>query len=173
MSDPFVGEIRMFGGAYTPRDWGACNGTLLAISGNEALYSLIGDTYGGDARTNFALPDLRGRVPAHYGTGPGLSPYQIGSKFGTENVTLTQDQIPSHTHPVQASLNDATELNPAGAVPAKTEGNFYAPFDQSKEAEFWEQAVANEGMGQSHYNMMPYQAINFIICLLGTYPSRN
>jgi microcystin-dependent protein len=173
MSDPFIGEIRMFGAAFTPRNWAACNGAILDISGNEALFSLIGDTYGGDGRSNFALPDLRGRVPGNFGAGTGLTPYQMGARFGVERVTLTEDEIPPHSHPFQASLNDATEENPAGAVLAKTAGVFYVEYEDSGKAEFWEQAVADTGAGQSHSNMMPFLAINFIICLLGTYPPRS
>ena len=116
MSEPFVGEIRMFAGNFAPRGWAFCDGQLLAVSQNDALFSLLGTIYGGDGRTTFGLPDLRGRVPIHAGSGPGLSPRRLGAKAGAENVTLTVNQLPSHSHRLSGSANLASESRPEGNV---------------------------------------------------------
>ncbi len=114
MSEPFVGEIRMFAGNFAPRGWAFCDGQLLAVSQNDALFSLLATVYGGDGRTTFGLPDLRGRIPIHAGTGPGLSPRRLGAKFGTEEETLTVNQLPSHSHTLQVSTAAATQNSPSG-----------------------------------------------------------
>jgi len=172
MSDPFVGEIRMFGGNFAPRSWAFCNGQLLSISQNETLFSLLGTIYGGDGRTTFGLPDLRGRIPIHMGHAPGLSDRRLGSKGGTERETLTVNQIPSHTHPLEASLNSATERHPEGKVFAQTPGfDMYRTGDPSVDLNT--SAAGNSGGSQSHTNLMPFLCINFIISLLGIYPSRS
>jgi len=172
MSEGFIGEIRMFAGTYAPFKWAFCDGQLLTITQNGALYSLIGTIYGGDGTTNFALPDMRGRLPVQYGDGPGLSDRPIGQRTGTETVTLTLEQMPSHNHPIQASTDDAADQLPGGYVLAKTYDNFYVGTDNVSRY-LNEASVSEEGSNQAHTNMMPYLCINFIICLQGTYPPRH
>ncbi len=171
MADPFLGQIVMFGGNFAPRGWALCDGQLLAISQNSALFSILGTTYGGDGRTTFALPDLRGRVPVHAGTGPGLTPYRLGERGGQEAVTLTTAQIPSHTHSLNASTDPANDTNPSGKLPARAAEDTYVTGTPS--ATLSPQAAANTGGNQSHGNVQPYQAVNYIIALQGTFPSRN
>ncbi len=118
--DPFIGEIIMFGGNFAPRSWAFCDGQLLAISQYNALFSLFGTIYGGDGRTTFGLPDLRGRIPVHQGSGPGLTPRQIGTRSGSEQVTLTPQDLPSHTHAWKASSAGATNRTPAGNGKARS-----------------------------------------------------
>ena len=172
MSEPFVGEIRMFAGNFAPRGWAFCDGQLLAVSQNDALFSLLGTIYGGDGRTTFGLPDLRGRIPVHAGHGPGLSERRLGAKSGAEKVTLTVNQLPSHGHALQASADVANESNPAGRVSAQT-----STFDLYAAAEtpspLAAAAVTAVGDYQSHSNEMPYLCIHFIIALFGIYPSRH
>lgn len=177
MSDPYLGEIRMFAGNFAPRSWGYCSGQLLAISQYTALFSLLGSTYGGDGITTFALPDLRGRLPIHHGLGPGLSFKQMGERLGNEKVSLNINQIPGHSHKLQASTDDATSSNPANDVLAsQSDGDQpYAPTpaDPANLQQMNSQTLSSAGGGQAHPNMMPYLSLSFIICLLGTYPSRN
>ncbi len=175
MSEPFVGEIKIFAGNFAPRGWAFCDGQLLAVSQNDALFSLLGTIYGGDGKTTFALPDLRGRAPVHMGTGPGLSARKIGQKTGAEKVTLTLNQIPGHNHPLQASNNPATNNVPTGEVLANTDTlNFYTNNTSPAVVQALSPAaIANTGGSQSHNNMMPSLAINFIIALFGIYPSRH
>ena len=172
MSDGYVGEIRMFAGNFAPRNWALCDGQLIAVSQNESLFSLLGTIYGGDGRTTFGLPDMRGRVPVHQGTGPGLTDRRIGHKFGQEHVTLTTNNLPAHSHRVTASTETANEASPVGNLLATppTEGIYRAgtPTDAMSS-----QAVSQKGSSQSHDNMMPTATINYIICLYGTYPSRS
>ncbi len=175
MSEPFVGEIKMFGGNFAPRGFAKCDGQLLAISQNQALFSLLGTIYGGDGRTTFALPDLRGRLPIDDGSGPGLTPRSIGNKSGAERVSITASTMPIHEHAVMGTTNPGDSNNPAGKVPAVAPVAAYGdqPPD-SANARFAGTAIANstEG-GQSHNNLMPYQVICFIIALSGIFPSRN
>ncbi|MET1254972.1 phage tail protein [Aliikangiella maris] len=177
MSDPFLGEIRMFGGNFPPRQWAFCNGTLLEIANYNALFSLIGTIYGGDGRSTFALPDMRGRIPLHYGTGPGLTPRLIGSKFGTEQVQLSISEIPSHNHSIQASKSSAQSSNPGQDLPAsQIDGDqpyTSVPTDPARFQTMSSETVSSSGGSQQHYNMMPYQSISFIICINGLYPPRN
>ena len=173
MSEPFVGEIRMFAGNFAPRGWAFCDGQLLAVSQNDALFSLLGTIYGGDGRTTFGLPDLRGRIPIHAGNGPGLSPRQLGSKAGNENVTLTVNQLPPHTHALNGSTAAGTAASPAGAVPsASTTIDLYATADPVASDALASSALANAGGSQPHSNLMPFLCVNFIIALVGIYPSR-
>lgn len=182
MSDPFLGEIIMFGGNFAPRGWALCDGQLLAISSNTALFSIIGTIYGGDGRTTFALPDLRGRAPIHKGNGPGLSSRSQGQSGGGESNTLSQNQLPSHNHQVAvtakckgAAGNANTAVgnvwsNDAG-VSSATYSNAAADADMKADAiDVQEQ---NVGTGQSVNNMQPFLAINYIIALQGVFPSRN
>lgn len=171
MSEPFVGEIRMFAGNFAPRGWAFCDGQLLAVSQNDALFSLLGTIYGGDGRTTFGLPDMRGRIPLHTGTGPGLSQRRLGSKGGGENVTLTTNQLASHTHDFNANKEPAMFEAPAGRVVAQGVGiNFYIQEDQN--TDFASTMIAGTGGSQPHTNLMPTLCINFIIALFGIYPSR-
>ena len=173
--DPFIGQIIMFGGNFAPRGWAFCNGQLLAISSNSALFSILGTTYGGDGRTTFGLPDLRGRSAMHAGNGPGLPSYRLGQKGGQESVTLTTLQIPSHTHAatLHGETAAATKANPTNNMLAGA--NTYAPpvAGDNKTLANDSIIVNNAGGGGAHNNMMPTITLNYIIALLGTYPSRN
>jgi len=172
MSEPFLGEIRMFGSNFAPRSWAFCDGQLLAIGQNQALFSLLGTIYGGDGRTIFALPDLRGRVPVHMGHGPGLSSRPVGHKVGSENVTLTQAQLPSHSHALEASADAATESAPTGHVLASSSTvTMFA--DTAPTVPMASASITAAGGGQGHPNMMPFLCVHFIIALAGIYPSRN
>jgi len=178
MSDQYVGEIRLFGGNYPPKDWAICNGTTLPITDYPELFSLIGATYGGDGRTDFALPDLRGRLPMHYGMGPGLTNRLQGSFFGAENVTLNLDQIPAHSHIFYASSDAALELQINGNVLAETPANdnFYAPESTTNpplEVQLIGNVIGNTGGNGAHSNIMPVLAVNYIIALKGIYPQRS
>ena len=174
MSEPFIGEIRMFAGNFAPNGWAFCDGRLLAIAENVALFSLLGTTYGGDGITTFALPDLRGRIPIHAGSGPGLSPQPLGLQAGTENVTLTVNQIPSHTHPVQCANKGGDQRSPIGALPAIDGAGVTAHYsDQAPDAAMKWPETTNTGGSQSHSNLQPFLCINFIMALFGIYPPRN
>lgn len=178
MTQPYIGEIRLFGGNFAPRNWAMCDGQILAIEGNDDLYSLIGTIYGGDGRTNFALPDLRGRVAVGEGTGPGLTIMYQGHSYGAESVTLDNQSMPYHKHRFQASTDKAEVATPANSVLAKmkeTTTTFYedidnVPVDEVKP--FAAASLHSAGGGRSHDNMMPYLAITYIIALHGIYPSR-
>jgi microcystin-dependent protein len=172
MSEPFIGQIIMFGGNFAPRGWAFCDGALLAIAQNSALFSILGTTYGGDGRTTFGLPDLRGRYAMHEGQGPGLSPRALGSRSGSENTTLTINNLPNHRHRIRASGDAANTSNPDGNRLALSEafsdqaivGTSPALNDDASDA---------VGGGQAFTNMPPYQVVNFIIALQGIFPSRN
>ncbi len=171
MSEPFVGEIRMFAGNFAPRGWAFCDGQLLAVSQNDALFSLYGTIYGGDGRTTFGLPDLRGRIPLHQGTGPGLSPRRLGSKGGEEQVTLTTNQLASHSHDWNANTAPQNASAPQGRVTADaTPIRLYEPQDQN--TDLAAATIANTGGSQPHNNLMPTLCVNFIVALFGIYPSR-
>ena len=174
MSEAFVGEIKMFAGNFAPRGYAFCDGQLLAVSQNDALFSLYGTIYGGDGRTTFGLPDLRGRIPVHEGQGPGLSDRKLGQKTGAENVTLTLNQTPSHNHPLQATTTEADSLELSGRVLAQNPAgdNFYTN-DSSNVVSLMPGTVANAGGSRSHNNMMPTLCIHFIVALVGIYPSRH
>lgn len=172
MSEPFVGEIRMFAGNFAPRGWAFCDGQLLAVSQNDALFSLLGTIYGGDGRTTFGLPDMRGRIPIHAGHGPGLSERRLGAKAGAENVTLTVNQLPSHTHPARASTAVGVEADPGGNVTAaSTAVNLY--FSETADSNMRSDAITQSGGSRSHTNLQPFLCIHFIIALVGIYPSRH
>ena len=178
MSEAFIGEIRMFAGNFAPRSWAFCDGQLLAISQNDALFSLLGTIYGGDGRTTFALPDCRGRVPVHMGTGPGLTNRRLGARGGQENVTLTIAQLPSHNHggELQAVSSDATTADAQGSMFAQSVGgSAYHTGTGRGEGPVAMNAgtLANTGGSQSHSNMAPTLCLNFIVCLFGVYPSRS
>ncbi|MDJ0654917.1 MAG: tail fiber protein [Xanthomonadales bacterium] len=171
MASPFLAEIVMFGGNFNPRQWAFCDGQLLAISQNQALFSLLGTTYGGDGRTTFALPEMRGRVAMHAGSGPGLTPRTLGERSGSETNTLNTNQLPSHSHPLvnNAVDDDANNLNVSGNALAN--GAFYStdtPDTRSLPA-----ATGNTGANQAVNNLQPYTCVNFIIATQGIFPSRN
>lgn len=173
MSDPYVGEIRMFAGNFAPVNWAFCDGQLLPISGNDALFSLIGTTYGGDGQTTFALPDLRGRIPVHQGTYAG-TPFVLGQSGGTEQETLTVNQIPNHTHSIVATSTPASATDPSGNIVA---GSGYRPYaTPSGSPPSLSSLAANTanaaGGSQPHSNMQPYLSISFIISLYGIFPSQ-
>ncbi|MCP4432293.1 MAG: phage tail protein [Gammaproteobacteria bacterium] len=178
MSDPFLGEIIMFGGNFAPRGWALCEGQLLPISQNSALFSILGTTYGGDGRTTFGLPDLRGRVPMGPGNGPGLTSRHLGEKSGVENVTLTQNQMPAHSHTATAHAVSPTgnSNDAAGNLWADDAGTASATYSsEGKNATMSPEAISvqNTGGSRSHTNVQPFLCINFIIALVGVFPSRN
>lgn len=173
MSDQFVGEIRVFGFNFAPKDWAFCNGQLLPIGQNTALFSLLGTFYGGDGRTTFALPNLQGSMAVDMGQGPGLSPRYLGETGGERAVTLTVGELPQHTHAVLASPT-SNEASPAGAVfggAARGHSPAYAAAGTGA-VNMSAGAVAQTGGGQPHDNMSPYLALNFCIALQGVFPPR-
>jgi microcystin-dependent protein len=162
----------MFASNFAPRSWALCDGQLIAISQNDALFSLFGTTYGGDGRTTFGLPDLRGRLPIHQGSGPGLTPRQLGSKAGAETVQLNVNELASHTHPMQVSSELSDSPNPGSNVTARpTSVDLY--IDQAPSWPLNSEAITWVGGVQAHNNVMPFQVINFIVALFGVYPSRS
>ncbi|MCO6457615.1 MAG: phage tail protein [Pirellulaceae bacterium] len=170
MSEPFIGEIRLFAGNFAPRNWAFCDGQLLSIASNTALFSLLGTTYGGNGMTTFALPDLRGRIPVHNGSGPGLTPRPLGQTGGEERVTLNESQIPSHAHSLLGT-SDADNTSPQARLLAEAGEDIYT--DGNANTPLSPQAVANAGGGQSHNNMQPYVGVHFIIALSGIFPPRD
>jgi microcystin-dependent protein len=169
MSTPYLGEIRMFGGNFAPQGWAFCNGQLIAISQNDALFSLVGTTYGGDGVNTFALPNLQGRVPVHMGTDRQGTTWTEGQVAGSENVTLTSQQIPSHSHAVSANAsgglnNPNPNLYGGGVAMFATT----TPTVQMSNA-----TVSNNSGSQPHTNLMPFLAVSFIIALEGIYPTQN
>lgn len=173
MANPFVGEIRFFAGTFAPHNFSFCNGALLTIEQYGALFSLIGTTYGGNGQETFGLPDFRGRLPVHWGTGIGLTTRVMGQAYGSETVTLSLSQLPSHTHRLQASPDAGTSPDPGGNILAAADTLYDEPGTSITLQNFSPQAVRSTGGSQPHSNMMPYMAINFIIALTGIYPSRN
>lgn len=173
MSEPFIAEIRIFAGNYAPRGWAFCNGQLLPVSQNTALFSLIGTTYGGDGRTTTALPDLQGRAPMHPGRGPGLTSRRLGERGGVETVTLSEAEMPNHTHAMQAVLRPAEENDPNNRYYGVTPGNNLYGSATNNLVPLADQAATSAGGSQSHNNLQPFMAINFIIALVGLYPSRS
>lgn len=172
MSEPFVGEIRMFAGNFAPRGWAFCDGQLLAVSQNDALFSLLSTIYGGDGRTTFGLPDLRGRVPIHAGSGPGLTNRRLGSKAGTENETLAVSQLPSHTHELQGTTTNGSQPNPGDHVLATNAVLEPYAANETLDATLASQTITNLGGSRSHTNLQPFLCIHFIVALFGIYPSR-
>ena len=166
----FLGEIRLFGFNFAPRGWALCHGQLLPISQNTALFSLLGTMYGGDGRTTFELPDLRGRVPIGFGQGPGLADHTQGEAGGAEQVTLLAAQLPPHQHTVAAS-STATTKNPTNALPAKTLAR--APYGTTADRTMHPAMASGGGSGAPHDNMQPYLVANWCIALEGIYPARN
>lgn len=165
MAQPYVGEIRMFAGNFAPAGWMFCEGQLLPISENETLFNLIGTTYGGDGQSTFALPDLRGRVPIHQGNG-----FILAETGGAEEITLTAQQIPTHSHPMLATSAAGVEPNPAGKVTGEvTTGDIY--LDDNPSTNMAAAAISTVGGSQPHTNFQPYLCVDFIISLFGIFPS--
>lgn len=177
MSTPYIGEIRMFGFGTrgAPNNWQACDGSLLPISEYDALFALIGTTYGGDGQTTFGVPDLRGRVPIHQGTGPGLSTYVIGQKAGAETVTLTANQMPAHTHPAAATTAAASSATPSDTrLPASVSGDVFYVSDLTGAAssQMSSQTTTVAGGSQAHDNTMPTLTVQYCIAAFGIFPSQ-
>jgi microcystin-dependent protein len=166
VAQPYVGEIRMFAGNFAPAGWLFCEGQLLPISENETLFQLIGTTYGGDGESTFALPDLRGRVPIHQGSG-----FVLAETGGAEEVTLTVDQIPAHSHPLVASSGTGSANTPVGNVLAES-ASLSVYIEDAPSTNLNAAAVGNAGGSQPHTNFEPYLCINFIISLFGIFPSQ-
>lgn len=171
MADPFVAEIRVFPFNFAPKGWAWCDGQLMPISQNTALFSLLGTTYGGDGKSTFALPDLQGRAPMHPGQGPGLSLHDLGETGGSETVTLLESEIPSHSHAVNASQADAIERFPAGQLMATGIGIGQYGAAASL-TQLSPQAVTPIGGDQPHNNLQPYLTLYFNIALQGVFPPR-
>ena len=180
MSQPYVGQIMIFGGNFAPAGWMLCQGQLLAISEFETLFNLIGTTYGGDGQSTFALPDLRGRAPLHMGAGPGFSSYVIGQSAGVEIVTLTTQQLPIHNHQVLAASNGDANTPGTGTLLANEGGadaskvSIYAPFDANpvNMTTLLPTSIAASGGSQPHENRQPFLVLNYIISLFGVFPSQ-
>lgn len=170
MAQPYVGEIRMFAGNFAPSGWMFCDGQLLPISENETLFNLIGTTYGGDGQSTFALPNLQSRVPIHMGTGGG-STYQIAQAAGTEQETLTVQQIPVHTHPFTGSTSNGTQTNVGGNVIAGSLSSVQPYIDDVTTVALNANSVTPAGGSQPHENCQPFLCLNFIISLFGIFPS--
>lgn len=169
MSQPYVGEIRLFAGNFAPVGWQFCDGQLLPISENETLFQLIGTTYGGDGESTFALPNLQSRVPVHWGSSGGNT-YQIAEQMGVETVTLTVQQIPAHSHTLLASADVATLVDPADSVSAQT--GTYDGYQTTPGAVPMAPSLAAVGGNQPHDNVQPFLCINYIISLFGIFPSQ-
>jgi microcystin-dependent protein len=174
VADPYIGEIRMFGGSFAPAGWAFCSGQLMPISENDALFNLIGTTYGGDGQETFALPNLQSRVPIHQGTGSTGTPYVLGEQFGVESVTLTQQQIPVHNHALLASGaegNSASATNNVpGVLPAATTKTAYGTLGPIGALD--PSSIGVAGGNQPHDNTQPFLVVSFIISLFGIYPSQ-
>lgn len=172
--EPFIGEIRLFAGSYEPAGWAPCDGRLLPVSRHTALFSILENRYGGDGRTSFALPDLRGRVPLHRGSGGRLTDRPLGSSGGAETVTLKLEQMPTHRHVPMCALSPAGTSDPSGAVWATGvgAGNAFYRFG-TPSIPMSSQALLGEGRDALHNNMQPYLVVQFIIALEGQYPTRS
>jgi len=171
--DPLLASIIIFAGNFAPRGWALCQGQILSISQNTALFSLLGTTYGGDGRTTFALPDLRGRVPIQNGQGPGLSNYELGQSGGTETTTLLLTNLPQHNHPLNAVSDAGTTSEPAGAYLSNT-GALDKEYNASGTLVTMSAgAIGQVGGSVPFNNVQPYLTLNFIIALQGIFPSRN
>jgi len=174
MSEPFIAEIRIFAGNFAPRGWAFCNGQLLPVSQNTALFSLIGATYGGDGRSTTALPNLQGRAPMHPGRGPGLTDRRLGQRGGVEAVTLSEAQMPNHTHSMMAMSRPGDLADPINRSLARTRGgNVYQTNSTQNLTPMNDAALPASGGSQPHNNMQPFLTMNFIIALQGLYPSRS
>lgn len=172
-AEPFIGQIAFVPYNFAPRGWAECNGQLLSIAQNTALFSLLGTTYGGNGTTNFALPDMRGRMLIHNGQGAGLSPRQLGQTGGSENVTLTQNQMPVHNHTVNAVSTDGDDASPTGNLPANTKTLDKEYSTANANTTMKGTMVNSAGGGQPHENMSPFLTMKCIIALQGVFPTRD
>ncbi len=176
MSDPFIGEIRLFAGNFAPLDWAFCDGQIMQIAQNTALYSILGTTYGGDGKTTFALPNLMGRIPLSFGQGPGLTKHELGETFGSETITLSANQMSAHSHSATVkAANAGTTNQPQNNLFGKiARSNIYNTPDAAL-ANMAEGSLSlsNSGGSQPHSNMQPYLTLSFIICVYGLYPVRD
>lgn len=173
MSSPFIGEIRLVGFNFPPLGWAQCDGQLLPISQNTALFSLLGTQFGGNGVSTFGLPDLRGRVPIHQGQGPGLSPYVMGQMAGSENTTLLASQMPAHNHLINANTGGGTQASPANGFPAVESTGTSLNYAAAQDTTMAPPAVSIAGGNQPFSNVQPYLCVNFVIALQGIFPSRN
>lgn len=173
MADPFVAEIRIFPFNFAPKGWAWCNGQLLPISQNTALFSLLGTTYGGDGRTNFALPNLQGRAPMHPGQGPGLSQHDLGETGGSETVTLLQTEIPSHRHQFRANVLDSADTNAASPTASLALSSGGTLYQTASNVTMDPNAMAPAGGSLPHNNMQPYLTMYFNIAMQGVFPPRS
>jgi microcystin-dependent protein len=178
MTQPYLGEIRMFAGTFAPRGNAYCQGQILSISQNTALFSLLGTYYGGNGSTTFGLPDLQGRLPICMGQGNGLSDYTIGEQLGTESVTLQTTQMPAHLHTASVSGGPATHPDPVGKIPATLASPYTGYYVQNgnrtgNPIAFWGNAIQQIGGSQPHENRMPALAISIIVALQGVFPTRS
>jgi microcystin-dependent protein len=168
MAQPYVGEIRMFAGNFAPAGWMFCEGQLLPISEYETLFNLIGTTYGGDGQSTFALPDLRGRIPLHFGNG-----FTLAETGGVETVTLTVSQIPAHSHPFLATSNQASDSNPSAKLPGVSASATASPYGtDAPRTNLQPSSISSTGGSQPHNNFQPYLCVDFIISLFGIFPSQ-
>lgn len=175
MADPFLGEIRIFANTYAPQGWAFCNGQTLPISQNTALFALLGVTYGGNGTSNFQLPNLQASVPVQAGQGPGLSPYSLGQAGGAPSVTLTSDQLATHSHTPSGSSAGGTQNSPAGGVwSSPSAGRGIVAYDPNAGSgpQMAPNALAAVGDGQPHENRMPFVVLNYCIALQGVFPQR-
>jgi microcystin-dependent protein len=173
VADPFIAEIRIFPFNFPPKGWAFCNGQIMPITQNTALFSLLGVTYGGDGKSTFGLPNLQGSAPLHFGQGPGLSAYLLGDRGGTQTTTLLESEIPAHTHAARANLLDPADTNvpsPNASFAPSTGGTLYQP---AQNATLAPQALTPAGGGLPHTNMQPFLALNFCIALQGIFPPRS
>lgn len=176
MSEPFLAEVRIVGFNFAPRGWAFCDGQILPINQNQSLYSLLGTTYGGDGRTSFALPDLRGRTPIHVGSSNGGALHTEGQKSGEETHTLSAAEMPQHDHILNATNDAANQPSPQNHLPAQVAAGVdfvYSSASDNLDVSLNSASIANVGGGQAHNNMQPYLALNFCIALRGLFPSRN
>jgi microcystin-dependent protein len=174
MSSPLLGEIKMFAGNFAPQGWALCQGQLLAIAQNTALFSILGTTYGGNGTSTFALPDFRGRVPLSFGQGLGLQNYVLGEQIGAENVTLLSTQIPAHNHTVNAVASGGNQASPAsGSLAIESTGTSLNYSSAATNSTMNPNMISGGGQNQPHSNIQPILCVNFIIALQGIFPSRN
>lgn len=170
--EPFIGEIMLFAGNFAPRGWAFCNGQVLPIAQNQALFSLLGTTYGGDGFTTFRLPDLRDRVPIHFGQGAGLSLRSLGEFAGASTHTITLTELPAHSHSLQGSRNFGAVVSPSGAYPSRNPSGI-PEYGLTADVAMSPTAISTVGGSQAHENRQPYLAVNFCIALVGIFPSQN
>lgn len=172
MAQPYIGEIRMFAGNFAPAGWAFCDGQLIPISQNDAMFTLIGTTYGGDGQETFALPNLQSRVPMHMGNGPDGVNYQLATSAGVEQVTLTTQQIPNHTHTLLGTSNPATETGPGGNIFGISAQVEYGTTGLQADTPMAASSITPVGGSQPHENCQPFLCINYIISLFGLFPQQ-